>query len=76
MLRSGAVSVWSGLLLGLSVALALSAGLEATVSGLDARDPVIFALVPLLLSLTALGAIWIPARKAAALDPVTSVRAQ
>jgi hypothetical protein len=36
--------------------------------------PVIFGAVPLFLPLAAVGAIWIPARPAAALDPVTSLR--
>jgi ABC-type lipoprotein release transport system permease subunit len=37
-------------------------------------DPITFAAVPLVLLLTAMGAIWIPARRAAGLDPVLALR--
>ena len=75
-LRSGAAPVCGGLLIGMGLALGISAGIEATVFGLSPRDPLIFAVVPVLLFITALGAIWIPARRGAALDPASSVRSQ
>ena len=73
-LRSGAASVGGGLLVGMGLALAASAGVEATVFGLDPRDPLMFAVIPAFLLITALGAIWIPARRAAKLDPTSSLR--
>jgi ABC-type lipoprotein release transport system permease subunit len=48
--------------------------MEAILFGLNPRDPLTLTIVPLLLFVAALGAIWIPARRAAALDPVTSLR--
>jgi ABC-type lipoprotein release transport system permease subunit len=35
-----------------------------------------FTVIPLLLLLAAMGAMWIPARRASAIDPVSSLRAQ
>ena len=41
----------------------------------SALDPVTFCLVPLLMALVALVAAWIPARRAAAVDPMEALRA-
>jgi ABC-type lipoprotein release transport system permease subunit len=46
------------------------------VFGLDPRDPLVFTIVPLLLLMAATGAMWIPARRASAVDPVSSLRSQ
>ena len=73
-LGSAAASVGGGLLVGMGLALAASAGIEATVFGLDPRDPLMFAVIPAFLLITALGAMWIPARRAASLDPTSSLR--
>ena len=48
-LRSGAAPVCGGLLVGMGLAMGISAGIEATVFGLNPRDPLIFAVVPVLL---------------------------
>ena len=48
--------------------------MDAILFGLNPRDPLMLTIVPLLLLAAALGAIWIPARRAAALDPVSSLR--
>jgi ABC-type antimicrobial peptide transport system permease subunit len=44
------------------------------VPGLQPSDPVSFVAVAALLALTGLGAAWGPARRAAAVDPMTSLR--
>jgi ABC-type lipoprotein release transport system permease subunit len=41
----------------------------------SAWDPLTFALVPLLLLAVSLAAAWLPARRAAAADPLASMRA-
>jgi ABC-type lipoprotein release transport system permease subunit len=41
----------------------------------SAIDPVTFTLVPVLMALVALVAAWIPARRAAAVDPMEALRA-
>lgn len=73
-LRSGAVPVIAGLVAGIGLALALSAVTESVLFGVSPRDPLTLTVVSLLLFVAALGAIWIPARRAAALDPLTSLR--
>jgi len=39
-----------------------------------ARDPIVFAGVPLLLSVVALIAVWFPARRASRVDPIIALR--
>jgi ABC-type antimicrobial peptide transport system permease subunit len=73
-LWSGAVPVCGGLIAGVGLALAVSAGMESILFGLNPRDPLMLTMVSLLMLAAALGAIWIPARRAAALDPLTSLR--
>ena len=73
-LRSNAAPVCGGLVAGIGLSLAASAGMDAILFGLNPRDPLMLTIVPLLLLAAALGAIWIPARRAAALDPVSSLR--
>ena len=73
-LRSGAAPVIGGLVAGIALALAVAMMMESAVPGFDPRDPLTLVVVPLLLLAAAIGAIWIPARRAAALDPLTSLR--
>ena len=73
-LRSGAVPIGGGLLAGLGLAFAVSAMMESVLFGFNPRDPLTFAAVALLLLISAMAATWIPARRAAALDPVSSIR--
>jgi hypothetical protein len=75
-LRSGALSVCGGLIVGMGLALAVAKAIRATVFGVNPTDPVMFTVIPLLLLLAAFGAMWIPARHASAIDPVSSLRAQ
>jgi ABC-type antimicrobial peptide transport system permease subunit len=73
-MRTGTAPVLGGLVVGIGLAFAASVALEAAVSGLRARDPLTFLLVPILLLVAAVFAIWIPARRAAAMDPHSSIR--
>jgi predicted permease len=73
-LRSGAAPVIGGLAAGIGFAVVLSAVTESVLVGVNPRDPLTLIGVSLLLLAAALGAIWIPARRAAALDPLTSLR--
>ena len=72
--RSGAVPVIGGVVAGMLLALTLSSVMESILFGVNPRDPATLAIVSLLLFGAALGAIWIPARRAAALDPLRSLR--
>jgi predicted permease len=73
-LRSGAAPVAGGVVAGAGLALALSAVAESLLFGVNPRDPLTLIAVSLLLFAAALGAIWIPARRAAALDPISALR--
>lgn len=73
-LRSAASPVIGGLLAGVGLVFALSALMASMLYGVNPRDPLTLAIVPLLLFAAALGAIWIPARRAATLDPLSSLR--
>ncbi len=75
-LRSAAVPVMGGLVAGIGLAVAASTVMESVYFGLNPRDPLTLTVVALLLFGAALGAIWIPARRAAALDPLSSLRCE
>jgi putative ABC transport system permease protein len=65
-----------GLAIGLVAALALSSALEKMLFNLTPTDPATFASVAAVLVVVALVASWLPARKAARVDPVVALRAE
>jgi predicted permease len=69
------VLTFAGLLIGAAGALALTRVLEQFLFGVTPTDPLTFAAVTTLLCLTALLAGWLPARRAARVDPATALRA-
>jgi len=74
MLAMGGKLVLAGLAVGLVVSLALARYLKSTVFSVPATDPVALIGVVLLLGITAFFACWIPARRAARLDPMHALR--
>jgi putative ABC transport system permease protein len=64
----------AGLVLGLLAAAALTRLLRSALFGIDALDPAAFAVAPAVLITAALVASWIPARRAARVDPITTLR--
>jgi predicted permease len=73
-LRQGVQLTLIGLLLGLAGALALTRILISSLYGVSALDPVTFLTVPALLLLVTLAACLVPARKAARVDPMCTLR--
>ncbi|MGC1423110.1 MAG: ABC transporter permease [Terracidiphilus sp.] len=65
----------AGCVIGLVGAVALSRILHSFLFEVSALDPLTFSLVPLLMAIVALVAAWIPARRAAAVDPMEALRA-
>jgi ABC-type antimicrobial peptide transport system permease subunit len=65
-----------GVAAGLGTALALSRAMQSLLFGVSAADPLTFLSVPGVLLLAAFAACYLPARRAAAVDPVTSLRSE
>lgn len=62
-----------GVVIGVAAARALTRYVESLLYGITPNDPATFASVPLLLTAVALVAFWIPARRAAAVDPIIAL---
>jgi putative ABC transport system permease protein len=70
----GVVLVMAGIGIGLAGALALTRFLSSLLFDVEPRDPLTFAAVSLLLTVVALLAAYIPARRAAKVDPIVALR--
>jgi len=75
-LRHGVGLALMGLALGLPMALALSRTLESQLFEISAADPIAYVGVSVLLLAIATLATWVPARRAARIDPLTALRAE
>jgi putative ABC transport system permease protein len=73
-LGRGFVLVLSGLVVGLAAALAMTRLLNRFLLFVSATDPLTFVLVTLLLSIAALWACYLPARRAVRIEPVVALR--
>ena len=74
--RQGAGVAAAGLVLGLVAAFALSRSMESLLFGVSATDPLTFIAVPVVLALVAVLACYVPARRAAKIDPTVSLRSE
>ena len=68
--------VAAGAAVGLALAFAAGTTLGSVVHGIGAHDPFVLAASVLVLLLTAALAAWVPARRAARIDPVEALRAE
>ena len=73
-LGQGMSLVLVGVVVGLGAAFLLARGMSSVLVGVTAREPIIYAAVTLLLIVVAAVANYLPARRAAGLDPVTVLR--
>jgi putative ABC transport system permease protein len=73
-MKEGLALALVGIGSGLAVALALTRLMKALLYEVSATDPATFAAVPLLLALVALLASWVPARRAAGVEPLEAIR--
>jgi ABC-type antimicrobial peptide transport system permease subunit len=64
----------AGIAVGMAVSLVLVRVIEAQLAGVTAYDPATLAATTVLLTMTAGIACWIPARRAARVDPMVALR--
>jgi predicted permease len=74
--REALVLVLAGLCVGVPVALALGRVIRSQLYGVDPADPASLAGGSLLLMAVALVSAWIPARRAATVDPMVALRCE
>jgi predicted permease len=75
-MRQGMTLVALGAAIGVVLAFGASRLIRSMLYGGNALDPLTFIAVPLLLSAVAALAIWVPARRAASVDPVRAIRVE
>jgi putative ABC transport system permease protein len=76
MLAQGVAAVAAGLAVGLLVAMFATRALASLLYGVEPTDPATLATVMLLLGGVGLLACWVPARRAAAADPLAALRSE
>lgn len=74
--RDGLLPLGLGLVLGLGLAWLIAPLLGEALFGSDPRDPLVFSLVPLLLTTAATVGLWIPSRRASRADPMVALRTE
>jgi putative ABC transport system permease protein len=72
--RQGGLVALAGTAIGLAIALAGSRLIESLLYGVSSRDPGVFATMTVILLFIALFACWLPARRAARLNPLDALR--
>src|SRR5881296_1659223 len=73
-MQEGSIMLLCGIALGLLLAVATAKIVSGILYGVGALDPVAFTVAPAVLTVAALVAMWLPARRAAALNPVEALR--
>ena len=64
----------TGIVIGLAGAFGLARFITTFLFGVTAKDPAVFTAVPLILAVVSLIAVWLPARRASNVDPLTALR--
>lgn len=75
-IRAGLRLVWVGMAVGIALSLTLGRVIGTELVGVRVYDPETLVATTLLLTITAAIACWIPARRAARVDPVVALRYQ
>lgn len=72
--REGMIPVVCGLAVGLATALFVGTLITSQLYGVAPNDPLTMSVVAALLAVVAMGACWIPARRASRIDPLRALR--
>jgi predicted permease len=72
--RQGMLLALIGVAVGVGAAFGLSRLIASLLFGVKAWDPAVFVAVPLVLSIVALVAVWLPAMRASRIDPIVALR--
>jgi ABC-type antimicrobial peptide transport system permease subunit len=75
-LRESLWMVAAGLVVGIPAALALTRLIQRTLYGVKPNDPLSFVAAGALMAIVAAVAAWIPARRAARVDPMRALRCE
>jgi putative ABC transport system permease protein len=73
-IRQGIGLTLLGAAIGVAIAVALTRMMKSWLFGVSPTDPLTFAVAALLLTIVALLSCWVPARRAAKVDPITALR--
>jgi ABC-type antimicrobial peptide transport system permease subunit len=63
-----------GVVVGLAAAFGLTRLMTSFLFGVEARDPAVFVVMPVLLTLVSVVAAWLPARRASTVNPLVALR--
>jgi predicted permease len=74
--RRGLMLVGAGMAMGLAAAAGLSRFMQSLLFGVEPLDPMTFIAMPAVLGATAVLASYLPSRRAAAIDPIETLRAE
>jgi putative ABC transport system permease protein len=75
-MSAGMKPVFMGMFVGLVGSLALSRFIASLLFEVSPTDPMVLASVIVVLTLVALGACYVPARRASRIDPTTALRSE
>jgi predicted permease len=73
-IRQGITFAIIGVIVGIGGAFAVAKQISSFLFGVTAFDPLVFALIPFVLLVTATVAVWWPANRATRVDPATALR--
>ncbi|HEY4359099.1 MAG TPA: ABC transporter permease [Acidobacteriaceae bacterium] len=75
-IRQGMLLTVIGVMIGTAGAVWLTHFLASFLFGVKPLDPIVFVATPLVLSLTALVSVWVPAMRATRVDPMSALRVE